>query len=51
MATEITLNHHEKWDGTGYPGKIENIMNENIEIEKGKRGAEIPTFSPHRRVG
>lgn len=28
MAAEIALNHHEKWDGTGYPA--------------GKRGDEIP---------
>jgi HD-GYP domain-containing protein (c-di-GMP phosphodiesterase class II) len=28
MAAEIALNHHEKWDGTGYPS--------------GKRGEEIP---------
>lgn len=28
MAAEIALNHHEKWDGTGYPA--------------GKRGEEIP---------
>jgi response regulator RpfG family c-di-GMP phosphodiesterase len=42
MAKEITLNHHEKWDGSGYPGKIDNIMDENIVIGKGKKGAEIP---------
>ena len=28
MAAEIALNHHEKWDGTGYPAR--------------KRGEEIP---------
>ncbi|OHE71622.1 MAG: phosphohydrolase [Treponema sp. RIFOXYC1_FULL_61_9] len=26
MAREIALNHHERWDGTGYPFKIENSM-------------------------
>jgi HD-GYP domain-containing protein (c-di-GMP phosphodiesterase class II) len=25
MAGDVTLNHHEKWDGTGYPGKIADI--------------------------
>ena len=26
MAREIALNHHERWDGNGYPFKIENSM-------------------------
>ena len=25
IAAEVALNHHEKWDGTGYPGYIEQI--------------------------
>jgi len=33
LAWEIMLNHHERWDGTGYPGK---------EGGRGKKGNEIP---------
>ena len=42
MALEIALNHHERWDGTGYPGHIENIFAEEIELGPGKKGLEIP---------
>ncbi|UCH95680.1 MAG: HD domain-containing protein [Candidatus Aminicenantes bacterium] len=42
MAAEIALNHHEKWDGTGYPGHIKNIYKANIFIGPGKKGEEIP---------
>lgn len=42
MATEIALNHHEKWDGKGYPGHIENIYSQDISIGKGKKREEIP---------
>ena len=42
IATEITLNHHEKWDGTGYPGRIDNISSNNIKLAKGKKQTEIP---------
>ena len=42
MAAEITLNHHEKWDGTGYPGNIDNIFKENLKFSEGKKGAKIP---------
>lgn len=45
MAIEITLNHHEKWDGTGYPGQIDDIFSDNISIGQGKRGEEIPLTS------
>jgi len=50
-AAEIALNHHEYWNGTGYPGHV------NIETgqplpgsengngkPRGKRGEEIPVF-------
>jgi len=45
MAAEIALNHHEKWDGSGYPGNIGDIFDENWQPGPGKRGVEIPLFA------
>ena len=42
LAYEIALNHHEKWDGTGYPGTIENIHAKEIVFGPGKKGLLIP---------
>ena len=42
MAAEIALNHHEKWDGTGYPGKITDIFAKDWNSGPGKKGLEIP---------
>jgi HD-GYP domain-containing protein (c-di-GMP phosphodiesterase class II) len=42
LSAEIALNHHEKWDGTGYPGKIDDIYQENPPLGSGKKGEEIP---------
>jgi HD-GYP domain-containing protein (c-di-GMP phosphodiesterase class II) len=42
LSAEIALNHHEKWDGTGYPGKIDNIYLDQLTLGKGKKGTEIP---------
>ncbi|MGD9938925.1 MAG: GAF and HD-GYP domain-containing protein [Clostridia bacterium] len=42
MAGDVTLNHHEKWDGTGYPGKIADINADKPVFGPGKRGKEIP---------
>lgn len=42
MAVEVVLNHHERWDGKGYPGFIENIYDEKIRFRAGKKGEEIP---------
>jgi response regulator RpfG family c-di-GMP phosphodiesterase len=42
MAAEVALNHHERWDGRGYPGKIDNIFAKEIRFGPGKRTKEIP---------
>jgi response regulator RpfG family c-di-GMP phosphodiesterase len=46
---DIALNHHEKWDGTGYPGHIDLEIiagNDIIDITNliPKKGKEIPLF-------
>ncbi len=50
-AIQIALNHHERWDGNGYPGHISPLNGQIIpghEDEqgrlRGKRGEEIPIF-------
>jgi response regulator RpfG family c-di-GMP phosphodiesterase len=42
MSSEVALNHHENWDGTGYPGRIDNLYAEKIYMGPGKQGPEIP---------
>ena len=42
IAREVVLNHHERWDGSGYPGKIKNVEAEPITFGPGKKGKEIP---------
>ncbi len=51
MALEVALNHHEKWDGTGYPGHIDplsdlsltNLEGDPVQVEP-KKEEEIPLF-------
>lgn len=38
-AREVALLHHERWDGTGYPGILEGGQH------RGRRGEEIPVFA------
>jgi HD-GYP domain-containing protein (c-di-GMP phosphodiesterase class II) len=51
LAAEVALNHHEKWDGTGYPGHIDPYTAKPLPGFEGnngrprpKRGEEIPIF-------
>jgi HD-GYP domain-containing protein (c-di-GMP phosphodiesterase class II) len=42
LAYEVALNHHEKWDGTGYPGVVKDIHDKNLQFGPGKKGSTIP---------
>jgi HD-GYP domain-containing protein (c-di-GMP phosphodiesterase class II) len=50
-AMLITLTHHERWDGNGYPGFVDPLSWEILPgyegadgKARGKKGAEIPLF-------
>lgn len=42
MSLEIALNHHEKWDGKGYPGCVPEMNVEFNPHAPRKKGEEIP---------
>lgn len=50
LSMEVALRHHERWDGKGYPGKIDletadDLVLEVEELPPGLEGEEIPLFA------
>jgi HD-GYP domain-containing protein (c-di-GMP phosphodiesterase class II) len=42
MSMDIALGHHEKWNGGGYPGQIDDLMAPEIRMGLPKISDEIP---------
>jgi HD-GYP domain-containing protein (c-di-GMP phosphodiesterase class II) len=44
-AAEVALNHHERWDGSGYPGLMPDLSARTIAFGPGKKGQAIPLLA------
>ena len=44
ISAEVALNHHERWDGGGYPGLIDMETGKSLKPNSGKKGEAIPIF-------
>lgn len=51
VSAEVALNHHEKWNGSGYPGHVDTLTGNPLQgfigengKARGKKGEEIPLF-------
>lgn len=42
LSAEVALNHHERWDGQGYMGRVTCEEEEECTSGPGKAGDEIP---------
>lgn len=42
MAILVALNHHERWDGTGYPGHINPVTGKPVRGFEGPGGKPLP---------
>ena len=51
VARDVALNHHERWDGSGYPGHVDVFGHPipdpatGLPRTGGKKGLEIPLFA------
>ena len=42
VAAEVALNHHEKWDGTGYPGHLDPFSQKALKGYETRDGRPLP---------